>query len=209
MKDDRLYLAHIWDCLQRIDEYAGGGRDAFLASTMIQDAVIRNLQTLAASTQRLSPALQAAHPEVPWRQLSGFRNVVVHDYLGVDLETIWTVVEQHVPQLRKAVGAMTATTLRNAFPPAEHLGDAESVQRIVDWLRDLILAGVLGNFAYDMVKGSAIELLRAFRRKRGAAELEALKQRVFEELECVNRQPTVAEATLRRRVRELFENVGE
>ena len=83
MKDDKLYLIHIGECIQRIETYVAGGRESFATSTLIQDAVLRNLQTLAESTQRLSNALKAAHPEVNWRDISGFRNVLVHDYLCV------------------------------------------------------------------------------------------------------------------------------
>ncbi|MGQ0722271.1 MAG: HepT-like ribonuclease domain-containing protein [Candidatus Eiseniibacteriota bacterium] len=87
-KDDGLYLTHMEECLGRIEEYTAEGRQAFLGSTLIQDAVLRNLQTLAESAKRVGAPLRERHPEVPWRDIAGFRNVVVHDYLGVDLDTI-------------------------------------------------------------------------------------------------------------------------
>ena len=65
MKDDKLYLIHIRECIQRIeDNLGGGGKDAFMASNMVQDAIIRNLQLLSESTMRISDELQATHPEV-------------------------------------------------------------------------------------------------------------------------------------------------
>ena len=64
MKDDRLYLIHIDECIARIEQYTVGGRDEFLRSTLIQDAVLRNLQVLAESTQRLSDPLKAQYPRV-------------------------------------------------------------------------------------------------------------------------------------------------
>jgi uncharacterized protein with HEPN domain len=97
MKDDQLYLIHIAECIARVERYTTGGRDEFLASTLIQDAVLRNLQTLAESTQRLSDALKKKYPEVDWRALSGFRNVLVHDYLGMDVRRVWAVVEDDLP----------------------------------------------------------------------------------------------------------------
>ena len=107
MKDDKLYLIHIGECIERVEAYIGeGGQDAFVASTLIQDAVLRNLQTLAESTQRLSDGLKAAHPEVEWYKIAGFRNVLVHDYLGVDLERVWLIVERDLPDLKRAVQAM-------------------------------------------------------------------------------------------------------
>jgi len=106
MKDDKLYLIHIRECIERIEEYVAGGRNEFMVSTLIQDAVLRNLQTMAESTQRLSDSLKRTHPEVPWRDIAGFRNVLVHDYLGVDLEYVWQVVERDLPPLRKQIETM-------------------------------------------------------------------------------------------------------
>jgi uncharacterized protein with HEPN domain len=108
MKDDRLYLLHIQECAARIEEYVGGGRQAFLESRLIQDAVLRNLQVLAESTQRLSDAAKARHPEVDWRAIVGFGNVLVHDYLGVDAAAIWKIVRSDLPVLKEAVAEMVA-----------------------------------------------------------------------------------------------------
>lgn len=85
MKDDHLYLIHIRECLERIEQYTAEGTTAFFADTRTQDAVLRNLQVMAESTQRLSEELKAKHPAVDWRNIAGFRNVLVHDYLGVNL----------------------------------------------------------------------------------------------------------------------------
>jgi len=68
--------------------------------------VIRNLQTFAESSQRLSSEIKATEPQLPWRGLTGFRNVIVHGYLGVDLGAAWLVVEQDLPALAEAVNRM-------------------------------------------------------------------------------------------------------
>jgi uncharacterized protein with HEPN domain len=108
MKDDRLYLIHVSECIERVETYVaqGGGKAGFLDSTLIQDAVVRNLQTLAESTQRLSSDLKERHPEIDWYKISGFRNVLVHDYLGIDIERVWIVIESDLPQLKSAIEAM-------------------------------------------------------------------------------------------------------
>ena len=106
MKDDRLYLIHIGECIDRIEQYTAGGENEYKNSTLIQDAVIRNLQTLAESSQRISDPLKAAHPDMPWRNIAGFRNVLVHQYLGVDLDYIWRVVADDLPILKKRVHAI-------------------------------------------------------------------------------------------------------
>ena len=112
MKEDRVYLKHILRCIARIEEYTAGGRESFLTSPLIQDGVIRNLQTLAESSQYLSEGIKAAQSSVNWKGLAGFRNVLVHDYLGVDLELVYRAVEQDVPKLKVAC--------ETALPALEH-----------------------------------------------------------------------------------------
>jgi uncharacterized protein with HEPN domain len=106
LEADRVLLAHMRDCMDRILEYTNAERARFDASRLVQDAVIRNLQTLAESSQRLSTEIKGTEPQIPWRELSGFRNVIVHGYLGVDLGAVWLVVEQDLPALSKAVNRM-------------------------------------------------------------------------------------------------------
>ena len=106
MKEDKLYLRHILECVRRIRDDTSGGRDEFLKSHTSQDAVLRNLQTLAGSTQRLSDELRRRHPEIEWRQIAAFRNILVHNYLGIDMERIWAVLEHDVPRLADAVTMM-------------------------------------------------------------------------------------------------------
>ena len=103
MKDDKLYLIHIIECIEKIETYAQDGRDAFLSDTKTQDAVVRNLQILAESTQRISEPLKVRRAEVDWRAIAAFRNVVVHDYLGIDKKQIWEIVERDIPDLRHKI----------------------------------------------------------------------------------------------------------
>lgn len=100
MKDDAVYLQHIYECIQRIEQYTVEGRTAFLASTLCQDGVLRNLQTLGQSVLQLSEAFKVAHPEINWKSIIGLRNVLVHDYLGVNSTRIWEIVERDVPDLK-------------------------------------------------------------------------------------------------------------
>jgi len=105
---DGLYIAHILECIRRVEENIAGGRNAFFASHTLQDAVLRNLQTMCESTQRLSSDAKAKHPEVSWKGISGFRNVLVHDYLGVDLEYVWEIMERDLPSLKRAAESLAA-----------------------------------------------------------------------------------------------------
>ena len=106
MRDDTVYLRHIMESIRRIEENVARGRENFLDSHTFQDAVLRNLQTLAESTQRLSDDLKAAHPEIEWHRIVAFRNVLVHDYLGVDVERVWEITQRDVPELKRAILAM-------------------------------------------------------------------------------------------------------
>ena len=106
MKDDIVYLRHIMECIRRIEDNIAEGRGRFLESHTLQDAVIRNLQTMAESTQRLSDDLKEAHPEIEWYRIAAFRNVLVHDYLGIDIERIWEVTQKDVPPLKQNIMRM-------------------------------------------------------------------------------------------------------
>ena len=104
MKDDQLYRYHIIESIDKITSYIDGiSRDEFLNSTLIQDAVLRNLQVLAESTQRLTSKFKEKNSEIEWSGIAGLRNILVHDYLGIDLDTVWNVIEFNLPKLRKAV----------------------------------------------------------------------------------------------------------
>ncbi|RUS95254.1 DUF86 domain-containing protein [Dulcicalothrix desertica PCC 7102] len=106
MKDERLYLSNIKECIERIEEYTSGGRDAFMQTTMIQDAVIRKLEIIGEATKRLSPELKATYSDVPWKQMAGLRDVLIHDYLKVNLNLVWEIVESNLSELKEQVSAI-------------------------------------------------------------------------------------------------------
>jgi uncharacterized protein with HEPN domain len=112
VKDPGVYLRHIIECIEAIGRYTRGGRESFLADRMIQKATLRELQEMAESTQRLSSDMKSFHPEVPWHDISGFRNVLVHDYLGLNLERVWSVVERDLSPLQEAAEKMLARLTR-------------------------------------------------------------------------------------------------
>ena len=110
MKDDRIYLRHVLECLDAIVGYTSEGRSRFLADRKTQKATLRELQELAESTQRLSSELKGRHPDTPWTAIAGFRNVLVHDYLGISLSRVWEITQRDLPALRAAVVLMLAET---------------------------------------------------------------------------------------------------
>jgi uncharacterized protein with HEPN domain len=109
MTDDRLYLINIVECIERIEAYTRGGKEAFLASTLIQDAVVRNFEIIGEATKRLSQPLKDQQPHIPWRRIAGLRDVLIHNYMGVDLTRVWGVVDGEMMDLKQAVLALLVT----------------------------------------------------------------------------------------------------
>ena len=105
-KDNSVYINHMLDCIARIDEYVDS-KDQFYESRLVQDAVVRNLQVMSESSQRLSVDLKSQYSDTPWKNISGFRNIIVHDYLGLDLDMVWSVVELELPKLEKVLDLMS------------------------------------------------------------------------------------------------------
>ena len=100
---DQVYIEHMLEVIDRIEQYVIGGRDEFMNSNLIQDAVVRNLQILTESSQRLSDSFKSHFPQMDWRAMAGFRNVLAHDYLGLDLGLIWETIEKELPPLKQAL----------------------------------------------------------------------------------------------------------
>jgi len=100
MTRDKIYIVHILECITRIEEYTQAGKHDFETFSRTQDAVIRNLHVLSESKQRISQPIRERYPGVDWRGISAFRNVIVHDYLGIDLNQMWDIVEENLPVLK-------------------------------------------------------------------------------------------------------------
>jgi uncharacterized protein with HEPN domain len=81
-------------------------RAAFEASTITQDAVIRQLEVIGEATKRLSQGLRSANPALPWQDISGMRDKLIHDYMGVDVETVWLTVREDIPPFKLQVRAI-------------------------------------------------------------------------------------------------------
>ena len=105
-RSDALYLDHIHERPQRIETCAREGREAFEASHVLQDAIIRKSEVISEAVKQCSPALLERYPDVPWRRIAGFRDVLIHNYMGVDLDEVWNVTEKDLPRLKQTVKRM-------------------------------------------------------------------------------------------------------
>ena len=100
MKKAGLYLTHMRECVGKIGNYVADGETAFLTNTMAQDAVYRNLEILGEAAKRIPDDIRQMAPKIPWRQIAGLRDVLIHQYDGIDPQEVWKVVEQDLPRLK-------------------------------------------------------------------------------------------------------------
>lgn len=96
---DGLFLAHILAALADIESFTTEGRSVFMADRKTQSAVVRQLAIVGEAVKHLSPALVASEPAVPWRLIAGARDRLIHAYFNVDLDAVWSMVEQDLPAL--------------------------------------------------------------------------------------------------------------
>jgi uncharacterized protein with HEPN domain len=108
VKDERVYLAHIREAISDIREYVAPGRETFMTDRLRQDAVLRKLEIIGEAAKKLSDDTRQRRPEIPWKQIAGLRDRLVHDYFGVDLALVWVVVERDLNALSEAVEALLA-----------------------------------------------------------------------------------------------------
>ncbi|MGA9622832.1 MAG: DUF86 domain-containing protein [Bryobacteraceae bacterium] len=100
MKDDRLYLHHMLERCYRITRFVEPGRESFMASEEMQDAVIRNVEVIGEAAKRVSAEARARLASLDWKSICGMRDVLIHDYIGVDLEEVWNVASARIPELQ-------------------------------------------------------------------------------------------------------------
>ena len=106
MKDDRVYLLHIRDALRQIRDYTKEGESVFLSDRKTQDAVIRNFEIIGEAARAIEPAIKHKHASIPWNDIIGMRNVIVHVYFGVLPKVVWDIVTTELPMLKIQIQAV-------------------------------------------------------------------------------------------------------
>jgi uncharacterized protein with HEPN domain len=106
VKDERLYLRHILDAAEKAARYTAIGRDAFMANEQCQDAVVRQMEIIGEAASQLgkfSKGFFAKHAHVHWQKIVSFRNLLIHEYFGVELPVVWDISQDDLPVLKRQV----------------------------------------------------------------------------------------------------------
>jgi uncharacterized protein with HEPN domain len=115
LRSDEERLRDISEAIERIERYTKAGRSTFDRDELIQSWVVHHLQIIGEAARRLSQDWKASHPEVPWHAIVGMRHILVHSYFEIDLDAVWSTVENNLLQLKTVVsdaldGSAAATT---------------------------------------------------------------------------------------------------
>jgi uncharacterized protein with HEPN domain len=109
---DGLFLKHVLDAIGEIESFTTAGREGFMQDRKTQSAVVRQLEIIGEAVKNLGKALTTSEPAVPWRQIAGARDRLIHAYFSVDLDAVWSMVEQDLPVLRAEVRRIVARSGR-------------------------------------------------------------------------------------------------
>jgi uncharacterized protein with HEPN domain len=111
MSNDRVYLMHIRDSLREVQTFIRGeSYESFLKNRMVQNAVMRSFEVVGEAARLISSELRESHPKVPWCLMSDFRNKLIHDYFGLDLEVIWRTATEDTPVLLQQIDELIEET---------------------------------------------------------------------------------------------------
>ena len=104
IRNDQAYLEHILEAISKIENFTTAiSRIEFERDVMMQDAVIRNIEIIGEATKKISKEFTQSHPEIPWNDMAGMRDKLIHDYLGVDIAVVWKTIEIDLPLLKDLI----------------------------------------------------------------------------------------------------------
>ncbi|MBI4268315.1 DUF86 domain-containing protein [Candidatus Uhrbacteria bacterium] len=103
-KDPAVFINHIIESIALIERYVGSAtKSEYLKNTEMQDAVMRRIEIIGEATKCLVEEFKSEHSEIPWRNIAGMRDKLIHEYFGVDLELVWEVVKKDLPELKRSL----------------------------------------------------------------------------------------------------------
>ncbi|MFA4876316.1 MAG: DUF86 domain-containing protein [Methanoregula sp.] len=106
MRDDRERILDILEAIAQIGKVVFGKRDVFYRDELVQVWVIYHLQIIGEAVRGISPEFRSAHPDIPWTEIMGMRNILIHHYFGIDKDAVWKVVEHDLPDLKEKLAGI-------------------------------------------------------------------------------------------------------
>jgi uncharacterized protein with HEPN domain len=106
MRDANERLLDMVEAIERIEKYASKGRKSFEQNELIQTWVVHHLEIIGEAASKLGRAFHETHPTIPWAQIIAMRNILVHEYFGMDLEAVWRAIERDLPELKAKLKAI-------------------------------------------------------------------------------------------------------
>lgn len=103
MKKDSIYLQQILTCIERIELYTKIGEQDFLNNIQTQDSVYRNFEIIGEASKKISLSTKEKSPATPWKNIAGLRDVLIHQYEGIDPNEVWAIIEDYLPILKNAI----------------------------------------------------------------------------------------------------------
>lgn len=100
-KDEAVYFHHILDAISYIGSYTQDlSKDEFMKNHLIQDGVIRQLEIIGEAVKSISDTIRIKYNSIPWKDFAGMRDILIHQYFGVDLEEVWITIQNDIPTLK-------------------------------------------------------------------------------------------------------------
>ena len=116
-KDPKIFLEHILQCIERVEEYVEGvTKKQFLESVQLQDSIIRRIEIIGEAVKNIPKQVKDRYPDIAWKEIGGMRDILIHEYFGVDLGLTWKVATKNVRQLKNRILKMKKDLERNKAP---------------------------------------------------------------------------------------------
>lgn len=112
-----IFLLHIVDSIEKIQNYLNGkSREDFLSNDLLQDGVLRNFEIIGEATKNLPESFRSLYPDIQWKSMAGFRDILIHQYFGIDLDMVWNITQTSLPEVySKIIVLQEYADARNKF----------------------------------------------------------------------------------------------